>query len=533
MKSNKIYLMMSGAALLFGLAACSDYLDKQPDDRATVDSKEKVAGLLVSAYPSHLPTMMFEMASDNVADNGTQYAMQPNQDKMYRLEDNTYTGNDDPYTIWNANYTAVATANEALQAIGELGGPDAMPGEYAEALLVRAYSMFVQANIFCMSYVPDSAEVYLGLPYPTEPEQSVETKYERGTLKALYENIDRDIETALPLVNDGHLSTPKYHFNKNAAYAFAARFNLFYHNYDKAIEYANKVLGTSPAGMLRNFSALENLAGVEDIRNAYLASSVNANIMLEPTYTMAGRMFASSSYRRYAANRVIVTNETVWAPMPWGSGSSKNTLIMSRLLYGSNQAVYFPKQYEMFEYTDKVNGTGYPHAVIPVFTAEETLMTRAEAEALTNDSAAALRDMNLWVRSHCTEQVAYTSGGKRYTLLRPTLTMQSVNEFVGGKPYAVVELQSDNERSIRKTFHPQGFKVEAGNQENLLQVILQMRRVDTVHDGSRFLDLKRYGIEYQHQLDGENAITIKAGDRRMAFQLPVEAIQNGLAANPR
>lgn len=525
--------MMTGMALLFGFAACDSYLDKLPDDRATVDTKEKVAGLLVSAYPSSLPVMMFEMASDNVTDNGTQYAMQPDQDKMYRLEDNTYTGNDDPYLMWNSNYTAVATANEALQAINEIGGPEAMPGEYAEALLVRAYAMFVQANIFCMSYVPDSAEVYLGLPYPTEPEKSVETKYERGTLKALYENINKDIETALPLLSDGHLVTPKYHFNTNAAYAFAARFNLFYHNYAKAIEYANKVLGSAPEGMLRDFSALENLSGTADIRNSYLASSLNANIMLEPIYTLAGRMFAASSYLRYAHNNVIVTNETVRASAPWGSGSLANTLMMARMLYGNNQTVYFPKQYEMFEYTDKVNGTGYPHSVIPVFTAEETLMTRAEAEALTNDYEGAIRDMNLWVRSHCAESHVFTSGGKQYRLRRPTLTVESVNEFIEGKPYAIVDLQSDNERSIRKTLNPQGFTVASGTQENLLQLILHMRRIDTIHDGSRFLDLKRYGIEYQHKLDGEPAVWVKAGDKRMAFQLPVEAIQDGLAANPR
>lgn len=52
---------------------------------------------------------------------------------------------------------------------------------------------------------------------------------------------------------------PKYHFNKKAAYAFAARFSLYYMNYDKTIEYANAVLGNNPASVLRDFCQYLNL----------------------------------------------------------------------------------------------------------------------------------------------------------------------------------------------------------------------------------------------------------------------------------
>lgn len=51
-------------------------------------------------------------------------------------------------------------------------------------------------------------------------------------MKELYAKINKDIEEALPLVNDGIYKVPKYHFNKKAAYSFAARFNLYYKNLD-------------------------------------------------------------------------------------------------------------------------------------------------------------------------------------------------------------------------------------------------------------------------------------------------------------
>ena len=51
--------------------------------------------------------------------------------------------------------------------------------------------------------------------------------------------------------------------------------------------------------------------------------------------------------------------------------------------------------------------------------------------------------------------------------------------------------------------------------------------------GLRFMDLKRYGIEYEHYLENEDALTFTAGDLRGAIQLPSDVIAAGLQANPR
>ena len=64
-------------------------------------------------------------------------------------------------------------------------------------------------------------------------------------------------------------------------------------------------------------------------------------------------------------------------------------------------------------------------------------------------------------------------------------------------------------------------------------MILQLRRIETYMQGLRFQDIKRYGIEITHLLDGEDNIYFKAGDLRGALQLPAEVIEAGLEANPR
>ena len=47
------------------LTSCNDYLDKLPDDRATVDTKEKVAKLISSAYPTVSTILISEISSEN------------------------------------------------------------------------------------------------------------------------------------------------------------------------------------------------------------------------------------------------------------------------------------------------------------------------------------------------------------------------------------------------------------------------------------------------------------------------------------
>jgi hypothetical protein len=134
-----------------------------------------------------------------------------------------------------------------------------------------------------MAYDPTKADQYLGLPYPKVSGESIDS---RGTLAELYKNIDADIEAALPLLDDSHLTVPKYHFNSKAAYAFAARFNLYYHNYDKAIQYATRALGDNPASVLRNIQQFMSMSP-DDIDNAYIRSSEKANLLLITSYSIS------------------------------------------------------------------------------------------------------------------------------------------------------------------------------------------------------------------------------------------------------
>lgn len=546
MKINNIYkAMVMAAAVMMSMTSCNDFLDKLPDDRAELNQVEKVTSLLIGAYPNESANLVMELSSDNVTDNGSAYGTSVVMEQLYKFQENIDEGSDCPKYVWEGYYSSVAVANQCIEALDDLG--IGMCHERAEAQLIRAYSMFQLANVFCMAWNPEKADEYMGLAYPTQPQKVVTAKYERGTLRELYAKINEDIETALESIDDNKYKTPKYHFNHKAAYAFAARFNLFYMNYEKAIKYANEVLGADPKALMRDYEPYNTLGRV-DMGNLWIRTTESANIMLIAANSTAGRNLCGGSNPRFHHNSNMASYETYWPAMPWGSGSSNNTLYYSHNLYGTNQAVSFPKLDEQFEYTDKINGIGYAHIVDPVFTGDETLLVRAEAYALSKQYDLAIADINTWIETHCEavhEEVDEKSGAKSYTE-RPVMTIANNNAFWNSLDYAPAVPEGNRDRSIRKKFNPQGFTIEgvvngetpdgefqASTQENLLQMILHMRRMEMLYQGDRFVYLKRYGIEFAHPVAGKDPVEFKAGDLRGAIQLPIDVIQAGQVPNPR
>ncbi len=529
MKRFLLSSIFLGASLL--ITSCSDFLDTLPDNRTEIDTESKVTNLLVSAYPQVFPMMMWEMSSDNVMDNGSLYDIETQAiEDAYLWEDiKTDTDTDAPQGVWANLYMAIASANNALKAIEEMGNPASLNPQKGEALLCRAYSHFILANTFCMAYNPNTAANELGIPYATEPETTVSPVYERGSLEDTYKNIEKDILEGLPLIDDNIYTVPKYHFNKKAAYAFAARFYLFYikedkSNYEKVIEYADKVLGTDPTKVLRNYSSEMGIYDdPENMANAYIDAKSAANLMISVIYSSWPYIYGPYDIsKRYGLARAISENELLQARGPWGDG---NVLFFGAKLYGFDQKISFFKYNMYFEFTDKVNGIGYRHAVIVPFSTNETLLCRAEANVMKSqpDYNSALNDLNAWVAAAETKE-----GG----LNADVLTVELINDFYRWLAYTPVELADDKGRTAKKKLNP-FFTFESSQQENFIHCILQARRLELVHDGNRWLDIKRWGIEFSHNREDKSPITLKKDDPRRAIQLPQDVINAGLEANPR
>lgn len=523
MKIKKLYIAIVALALSAGMTSCNDYLDKQPDSRLDLQSPTDVSKLLVNAYPQVHPAYLLEMYSDNTDCNlNTGWdAADRFQQQAYEWADITETSAyEAPATYWSTYYDAITTANIALEHINSQKDQSSYSAQKGEALLCRAYAMFQLANVFCMAYDETTAATDLGLPYPEVVETNVHVKYDRGTLAELYAKIDKDLQEGLKLVGSTY-DKPKFHFTSTSAAAFAARFYLYYQKYDKAVEYANKVLGSNAKGMLRDWNTWGALSANKQIQpNAYINSSVKANLLLQVVVSEWGVIGGPFQYGdKYAHSAIVAAKETVQSEGPWGfSDKVFNYTVFSNASLSKYIVRKVPYD---FEYSDIQAGIGTPHAVYAEFTADETLLVRAEAQALLGHYAEALNDLN-------TELAAFSKTGVQ-------LTLDDVKKFYSD---AVTAYYTPEKPTPRKAFHT-AFAIDKDTEEPMLQCILHLRRIMTIHEGLRMQDVKRYGITiYRRDVKSNYKITditdtMEARDPRLAIQLPQDVITAGVTPNPR
>lgn len=520
----KKYIGFSIIALGLTLTSCDDWLDKLPDNRMELQTPSDVSNLLVSAYPSAHPAYLLEMYSDNTDDcvNPSWSEASRFQAQAYKWEDITETGEDEsPQELWNRHYLAIASANAAIDLIEGKGSPAEYNEQLGEALLCRAYAMFQLSTVFCKAYNPATASTDLGLPYPTHPEKVVGTVYTRGTMEDLYGQIDKDLQRGLPLVSSNY-SKPKFHFNTEAAKAFAARFYLYKGDFAKAITYATEVLGADPTAKARDWDAYSALNMNDQIRpEAWVSADEKCNFLLQTVYSEWGAI--SGPYRfgdKYAHSYRITYDEDIASKGPFGAA---NTTFKQRVWSNNKLAKLFHRKvpYE-FEYTDLQAGIGYPHAEYAVFTTEQLLLERAEAYALSGELQKAVDDYNTIM--------------KIYQKYPKTFTLKQIVDFYNG-----VDYYTPKKATVKKHFVKPVYTIDAegSDQEALLQAILHLRRIMEVGEGYRMQDVKRYGIViYRRQTNTSftiSAVTdsLTVDDPRRAIQLPQDVITSGLEPNDR
>ena len=527
MKRNNIKyyaLLLLGAV---SLVSCDDFLDELPDNRAEVDSEEKVEKLLVSAYPDRAYIMLAEMSSDNVDDYG---ANNPNTDRfvdeVYHWQDGTESDNESVEAVWQASYSAIAAANQALQSIENAGlSSTAMSEARGEALLCRAYNHFVLVNMFCKHYNVNTSSTDIGIPYMEEVESTLNPQYERGNVAEVYQKIEKDLLEGLSLVGESYYEQPKYHFNKKAASAFAARFFLFYEKWDLAKKYADDVLGSQPKQMLRDWAYQATMTQeYEAIVNHYISSTLNCNLMLCTAMSSVGLAFGPYMYyTRYSHGAYLANYETGNALNIWGS-QGYYTEMKEYAATNLDRTIFWKLPY-LFEETDPIAQIGFYRTVYPVFSGDETLLIRAEANIMLKDYDSACNDMTLWL--HNINKTTY--------VLDPT----KVLNFYSNIGYCYDDDTRMNS-TIKKHLHPAfAIDVEGSLQECMLQCVLQFRRIETLQTGLRWFDVKRYGIEIVRRVMDDKGLpvtlvdSLKVDDNRRAMQLPMKVLSSGMTANPR
>ena len=523
------------------VCSCKD-LDEAPDNRTEIDTVDKVQQLLTSGYPVSVPAVICELSGDNLIDNNVCVPATHNDayahfhEQAYEWEDidNYSTGEDDtPYTVWEAYYQGIAVANHAIEAMLKMSNDPAHDRELAhswgEAHLLRAYLHFVLVNVFAEAYKDETQSANdVGIPYVSEVEKTVTVDYSdpkyRKSVAQVYNLIEKDILEGIDLVDDAKYKVPAYHFNRNAANALAARFYLYKRDYEKCVKYATVALGTNPASSLRKWATMSSNT-IYTLLNDFNDETAPCNYMLQTTYSLFDRMLSACRYaigKGKKEEKVDNTQDILYE----GGGPNWTSRLKAfdgkiyRWGAGSEYGSWLFRIYEYFEYTDKIAGIGYVHIIYQPFTAEETLLCRAEAEVYLGQTDKALADLGFWTASHMVED---------------PLTQEGVNKFYKGEPSKNIYVSE---------LHPMDMSPEWTYEElpddskRLIDCVLHFRRIETMFEGLRWFDIKRYGITVHHAYRDPREDEIHHdylywNDPRRVMQIPQNVIEAGYPSNNR
>ena len=560
---KKNYLNMKYIKTLFmGLLAitassCSDFLDHTPDERTEIDTEDKVVSLLIASYPAAAPCWLGEVSSDNLIDNQSPHLPSSSNDKQilshynyshYARFDNelfafepassaTFNDYDSPGMVWSEYYASTASVNHALAAIAEMKGADANPAEFseklrcawAEAHLIRAYNHFMLVNLFSKAYKDEEASKQdVGVPYVTEVEDVVSKDYDRSNVAETYKKIGADLEEGLKYVSDFNYTTaPKYHFNVNAAHAFAARYYLFTHQYEKAIEHADAVLTTDSATMQRmvmDYSVFGDCSTSDDYAKAWQHPDRNNNLMLLCTSSLLQRRSWGSRYSvagPAARGAMMIHNSPLWSGY-----ICPPQAVVSGMLFSSSASDYgfiSSKIFEEFEYADKIAGTGFPHIIYRAFTSMNLLLERAEAEIMLGRYEDAKRDLKFYWNSSIssmspTDYKQFVEGGY----------LKVMTDAVFESYYS----NADNYNCYADwdfTQQLSGSFVVPADAVPLMNCLNDFRRFENVFEGMRFFDIKRWGLPLVHEigLDSEK-VEVEINSDKRAIEVPWEALSAGI-----
>ncbi|MEC4114200.1 RagB/SusD family nutrient uptake outer membrane protein [Myroides pelagicus] len=484
------------ASLLIGLSAvsCDNFLSELPDNRAQLDSKEKISDLLVSAYPIYGYAGFTEIMSDNADDCGDKSMTRDYNLSEYKWELEERTSQDSPSAYWDGCYEAIASANDALEAIEKLGGGPELSHLKGEALVARAYAHFMLVQIWSKAYNPATADSDVGIPYVDKPERVLIQHYDRGTVADVYAKIEKDLEEGLPLLKDSY-KQPKFHFNRTAGHAFASNFYLVKGDWAKVLEHSD-YLASNPKMHIRDYVAF-NQNGLMAMFTAYSRPTVNTNLLLVTA--------VSNHYRNNYASRFWVTpkvNNLLQSKNPYG----KRWLYPSGSFNGQTTYVY-PKLGEYFRLDDPSAGTGLPHVNYVLLSNDENFLNRIEALAMSGRTEEAFAALRTFTEARTRGFAASDASKFTMNYLKSNYTADAAKLA----PY--YDLTED--------------------QAILVAAVLAARQREFVHEGKRWFDVKRHNIEVVHKLRDEADMILTKDDLRRQLPLPLHVVSAGIPDNPR
>jgi tetratricopeptide (TPR) repeat protein len=363
MKAFKYILV---TAFIFTLSSCGNFLEVEPrasiSDQQTIIDKVSSETAIRGAYDSFRGYYSVSLQSigylsgDNIQWTGSQSQVQEFINHNVNAENSTISG------VWNGIYTTLNRINHVIEKVPAVSDPlltDALRNQIiGEAYFLRALAYF------------DLARIWGGAPIITKPTLSPQDNrgIARATQAEVYAQVIADLELAEPLLP---ATTDRYRATRKTVWALKARFYLYQKNYEKAEEYADKVIADASYKLVKPYNAFfANDARGTDESVFELFYNINET----NSHRGQWQPQQNGGTRQWAPNDAFVA--LVNDP---AIGGTRNTLIAK-----DNQNRWYGNLYYRSPATD-------PTFVIRI---AELYLIRAEARAHRDNTTGALSDLN-------------------------------------------------------------------------------------------------------------------------------------------
>lgn len=562
MKKTARHLFCALSLMTFVLAACDDENPLTPGgepgtsegdsipptaEETIVFNLDSMSMEFTANYPTANYGYMCELLSDNMTDNnapnldinGNAFAYDLTNyeqwmEDLYAFRAVSDTIDDTPMYVYNSYTGNIDFLSKFIYAVNEADADSlsadrltelrAMQGE---AYVLRSYLHFVLANIFYPAYGGENNSKQ-GMPYRFYPATD-----NALTVEESFMLMREDMERGMDIMEDAGYPESKFRFNRRACHAYAARLCLFMHDYNEAIVHANEALGSVP--VLRDWTKFNGCSNIYDFGSVWQNEEEPAVFMMLDTYSMQMRNLIDEA--RFAYNGIplqgsglygfTLSNNTV---CPFDYITASGVFINGLQDYG----IFSSKIAETFEYTDEAAGIGYPKLRKIEFTAEETLLCRAEARLMLGRLEEALEDLRLWAKSKVFDFYSEAHTFTNFTI-DDVVEYYSYNRVDGSsRDYILCAYYSVNYDGsvfcdMFANIGRMGYDLRGDEETAMLRFLMHLRRTETIHDGLRFFDVKRFGIEYKHYLghngDAEQGNLTPIVEEVLTFDDPRRCVQ--------
>ena len=244
---KKYIVSICTVIIMFG---CNDFLGIQPKGEVIPETVKHYDLLLNSIDLIESGVSYTNYLTDDAYLLSVDMGLVPRLDAQKRNVRNLYTfskdvfGDSETDNLWSRSYRRIYNYNTILEKVLTVtDGTEAQKKAlWAEALVGRALDYLMLVNAYGKHYDPQTAKTDLAVPLilnSVEPEGTLT----RATVEEVYAQVKKDLKEAeefLPLES----RTNTLRASKKAIYGIYARMYLYLAQYDKALEYANKLLET-------------------------------------------------------------------------------------------------------------------------------------------------------------------------------------------------------------------------------------------------------------------------------------------------